>query len=227
MTLTDAARAFSFDCYGTLIDWDTGIHAALLSIPALDGLDLDTFILRREAVEMAVEAGPYLPYDQVLARSLQRTAAAFDRIVTDSQARAFAASLPDWPAFPDAPPFLQRLRALGKPLLILSNVTTAALRQSVRKLGVPFDALVTAEDVRSYKTAPAHWPEALARLGLQPAELLHIAASPHHDIAPAARLGVPCVWLDRRRTPAPLAAGAALTVPTLAALADALQLPPG
>ena len=226
MTLSRPARAFTFDCYGTLIDWDAGIHAALQAIPALNGLDLDAFVLRRERIEMEIEAGAYLPYETVLARSLQQTAEAFGGRVSDCEARGFAASIPDWPAFPDASPFLRRLRALGKPLLILSNITNAVLRQSIRKLEVPFDALVTAEDVRSYKPATAHWTEALARLGLRPTELLHIAASPYHDIEPAARLGIPCVWVDRRGVPSSFAAGAALTVPGLDALAAALDLPP-
>ena len=226
MTLSCPARAFTFDCYGTLIDWDAGIHAALQAIPALDGLDLDTFVLRRERIEMEIEAGAYLPYETVLARSLQQTAEAFGGCVSDSEAREFATSVPNWPAFSDASSFLRRLRALDKPLLILSNITNAILRQSIRKLEVPFDALVTAEDVRSYKPAAAHWTEALARLGLRPTDLLHIAASPYHDIEPSARLGIPCVWVNRRDVSSPLAAGAALTVPGLEALAASLDLPP-
>ncbi|MCY3887604.1 MAG: HAD-IA family hydrolase [Chloroflexi bacterium] len=226
MTLSRPARAFTFDCYGTLIDWDAGIHAALQAIPALDGLDLDAFVLRRERIEMEIEAGAYLPYETVLARSLQQTAEAFGGCVSDSEAREFATSVPNWPAFSDASSFLRRLRALDKPLLILSNITNAILRQSIRKLEVPFDALVTAEDVRSYKPAAAHWTEALARLGLRSTDLLHIAASPYHDIEPAARLGIPCVWVNRRDVSSPLAAGAALTVPGLEALAASLDLPP-
>ena len=130
--LFSSARAFTFDCYGTLIDWDTGTHTALRAIPALDGLDLNAFILRREQIEMEIEAGSYLPYDTVLARC-----------VSDSEAREFAASVPNWPAFSDASSFLRRLHALDKPFLILSNITNGLLRQSIRKLGVPFDALRT------------------------------------------------------------------------------------
>ena len=225
MTLSRLARAFTFDCYGTLIDWDTGVQAALQAIPALDGLDLDAFVLRREQSEMEIESGPYLPYGTVLARSLQQTAEAFNCHVNDSEARGFVASVPNWPAFPDALPFLRRLHALGKPLLILSNITNAVLWQSIRKLEVPFEALVTAETMRSYKPAPAHWTEALARLGLRPNELLHIAASPYHDIEPATQLGIPCVWVNRRGFSSSLAAGAALTVPDLAALATAPRSP--
>ena len=226
MTLSSPARAFTFDCYGTLIDWDAGVHAALQAIPDLSGLDLDAFILRREQIEVEIEAGPYLPYDTVLARSLQQTAEDFARCVSDSEARGFAASVPNWPAFSDASPFLRRLHALDKPLLILSNITNALLRQSIRKLGVPFDALVTAEDVRSYKPAAGHWTEALGRLGLRPTELLHIAASPYHDIEPATRLGIPCVWVNRRDASSLRAAGAALTVSGLDDLAAVLDLPP-
>ena len=225
MSLVRSAQAFTFDCYGTLIDWDVGIAAAIRRIPALRDVDAERFLQRREALEADLQAGPYLPYEEVLARSLRQTAREFGVAVTNAEARAFAASVPDWPPFADAPGFLRRLRRLGKPLAIVSNVTTATLRASVRSLGAPFDLLMTAEDVRSYKPAPAHWLQAHARLGLAPAATLHVAASLHHDVQPALRLGVPCVWVNRRGGPLPPGVEAALVAYDLHDLAERLHLP--
>ncbi len=230
MSLADRARAFTFDCYGTLIDWERGIGTALDEIPALAGVDRDAFLRRREAEEMAVEAEAYRPYDAVLALSLVRAAESFNVGVTEREARRFGASVPEWPPLPDAAPFLRRLRRLNKPLAILSNVTKSALRASVRGLGVPFDLLVSAEDVRAYKPAPQHWLHAQAALGVGPGETLHIAASMVHDIHPAGLLGMPAVWVNRRGESLPhgsLAQGVepALVVNDLAELAEALGLP--
>ena len=227
MSLADRARAFTFDCYGTLIDWERGIGTALDGIPALAGVDRNAFLRRREAEEMAVEAEAYRPYDAVLALSLMRAAESFNVAVTEREARRFGASVSEWPPLPDAAPFLRRL---NQPLAILSNVTTSALRASVRELGVPFDLIVSAEDVRAYKPAPQHWLHAQAALGVGPGETLHIAASMVHDIRPAGLLGVPAVWVNRRGESLPqgsLSQGVkpALVVSDLAELTEALGLP--
>ena len=137
-------------------------------------------------------------------------------------AGAFAASLHDWPPFDDAPRFLRRLRRLGVPLAILSNVTLAGLRSSVRALATPFDQLVTAEGVRSYKPAPLHWAALQSSRGIVSAQQLHVAASIVHDVRPASALGVPSVWVNRNADAPPDDVSPTLTVATLDELAELL-----
>ena len=225
MPPTDA-RAFTFDCYGTLIDWEAGIRAALVALPALAGIDHDAFLTERETAELKIEAGPFRPYDEVLALSLQRAAERFGLAVGDGDARRFAATLPDWPAHADTAPFLRRLRQLRRPLAVLSNVTTPWLRLSLRQFPLPFDRLVTADDVRAYKPAPRHWLAALSALALEPAGLLHVAASLRHDIYPAIQLGIPVAWVNRHDEALPPDLTPAVVVRDLRELAQALHLPP-
>jgi FMN phosphatase YigB (HAD superfamily) len=111
-------------------------------------------------------------------------------------------------------------------MAILSNVTREAIRLSVHKLGVPFDLVVTADDVQSYKPAPQHWLRAQAELGIEPREQLHIAASMMHDIGPCALLGVPSVWVNRHGEPTPAGVEPSLVVADLTELGEALGLPP-
>ncbi len=148
-----ACKALSFDCYGTLIDWESGIVAALQPWLARNRLDLDREDLLAEfgRVETGVESGqPALPYPQVLAESLRRIAGNLHVNATDAECAAFGASVPDWPAFADSAFALQRLKQRFK-LIILSNVDRASFAESNRKLGVAFDLIITAEDVGSYK----------------------------------------------------------------------------
>jgi putative hydrolase of the HAD superfamily len=229
MNVVGLTRAYSFDCYGTLIDWESGIRGALAQVAALAEVDLADasaagFVARREAIELRVEGEQYRPYDEMLALSLTRCATEFGLVVGESDGKRFAASLADWEPFADAPPFLRRLRADGLPLAILSNVTRAGLRGSVRKLGAAFDLLVTAEDVRSYKPAPQHWLEAQAAFGIGPREQLHIAASLTHDVIPAGRLGVPCVWVNRRDEDLPSGVAPVMVVRDLDELGERLGL---
>jgi 2-haloalkanoic acid dehalogenase type II len=157
---------------------------------------------------------------------LQQAARTFGVEVSDGDARRFGASVPDWPPLDDAAPFLRRLRTLGKPTAILSNVTREAIRPSVHKLDVPFDLVVTADDVRSYKPAPPHWLRAQTDLGVEPSEQLHIAASMTHDIRPCALMGVPVVWVNRHDEATPAGVEPSLVVKDLSELGDALGLPP-
>lgn len=226
MTLIAAARLVSFDCYGTLIDWERGMRDALAQIPALAAVEVERFLERREAVEMVVEGERYRPYNEVLAISLERTAEEFGVALGQAEGKRFAAGLAGWPPFADAPVFLRRLRASGKPIAILSNVTREGLRHSVRRLDVPFALLVTAADVRSYKPSPPHWLAAQTAQGIGATEQLHVAASLKHDILPATQLGVPCVWVNRRGEALPAGVRPALVVADLKQLSEAWALPP-
>ena len=218
------AAVVSFDCYGTLIDWQSGARAAVDSLPELSNVDKSALIARRLEVELAVEHERYRPYDQVLAISIQRTAAEFGVELGDAAAKSFADSIADWPPFQDAVGFLKRLATAGTPMAILSNVTRASLAVSVRKLGAAFDQLVTAEDVRSYKPDHHHWSELHRSRGIEPSQQLHIAGSITHDIRPAAELGAVTVWVRRGHEPIPADVAPDLVVQSLAELGDYWRL---
>jgi 2-haloacid dehalogenase len=222
MTL-DPSRfdALTFECYGTLIDWRAGIGRAAAALASCAGADLERLIADRGAIEKEIEAGPFLPYDEVLRRSLSAAAARQGRAPTDAELDRFAASMAGWQPFPDTVPALRRLAGRFR-LGILSNVRTEVLQASVALLETPFAVLVTAEEVRSYKPARAHFDEGLRRLELPKERVLHVAQSVFHDVVPARALGWTTAWIDREgeREAGPPPADAVL--PDLASLADAL-----
>ena len=218
------AAVITFDCYGTLIDWQSGARAAVDDIPELDGVDKQVLIARRLEVELDVEHERYRPYDQVLTLSILRTAKEFGIELNQDAAQSFADSIARWPAFQDAGGFLRRLATVGTPTAILSNVTRASLAVSVRKLGAEFDQLVTAEDVHNYKPDHAHWRELYRSRQIEPAQQLHIAGSITHDIRPAAQLGATTVWVRRDHEPIPSDVQPDLIVQSLAELGDYWRL---
>jgi 2-haloacid dehalogenase len=200
-------RALSFDCYGTLIDWETGIRQALQPwaaerrVEASSAELLDRFGVHENVVEAQ---SPALPYPQVLAESLRRIGADLGVEVDAGEAKEFGESVGSWPAFADTAGALRRLQQRYR-LIILSNVDRASFARSNRRLGVTFDLVLTAEDVGSYKPNPANFERLLASvgsIGIEPGELLHVAQSLFHDHGPAQRIGLPSVWLDRYGTPA-------------------------
>ena len=226
--------ALTFDCYGTLIDWEAGILAALRPWAAAHRVEIgDEDLLaafgraesRREADD------PTAPYPRILAGVLADLAAELGATASPEEAAAFGDSVKDWPAFPDS---ADALAYLGRHyrLVIVSNVDRASFRHSNARLGVTFDAVVTAEDAGAYKPAPNHFQLALARLaelGVPSDQVLHVAQSLYHDHVPAKELGLRTVWVNRRAgrgegggaTPAaPVPVTPDLEVPTMAALAD-------
>jgi 2-haloacid dehalogenase len=233
MELSDF-EALSFDCYGTLIDWEAGIGAVFAAWVEDEGLDLgrDQLLATYAAHEARVaRETPTLLYPEVLARAFQGVGEQVGHEVSDTWAERLGASVPDWPAFPDSPEALQRLSARYR-LIILSNVHREGFAGSNRRLGVEFDAIITAEDVGAYKPADHHFRRldaVLAELDVPRARLLHVAQSLFHDHAPARRLGLTSAWINRRHdrpgwgaTPEPAEEyGYAWEFPTLAAFADA------
>jgi 2-haloalkanoic acid dehalogenase type II len=200
--LTDF-EALSFDCYGTLIDWETGLLAVLAPWAQARGLELtaEELLTAYAQAEAAVEADhPAEAYPEVLARAMRLLGENLGAEVTGEDAARLARSVPDWPAFPDSP---DALAALGRrfKLIILSNVDRASFAGSNTRLGVEFTSIITAQDVGSYKPSPRNF-EALAseaaRLGIRPGGLLHVAQSLFHDHVPAQRAGLPTVWIHRR-----------------------------
>jgi 2-haloacid dehalogenase len=239
MRLTDF-EALSFDCYGTLIDWESGIGAVLSAWAAAEGVDVDRerLLTAYASHEAAVARdAPTLLYPDVLARSFKGMGADLGHEVSDAWAERLGESVPDWPAFPDSPEALQRLATRYR-LIIVSNVHRAGFAGSNRRLGVEFDAIITAEDVGAYKPALNHFhrlDEVLAELDVPRDRLLHVAQSLFHDHAPARQVGLPSVWINRRHdrdgwgaTPEPSAAyGYGWEFPSLAAFADAALGPTG
>jgi 2-haloalkanoic acid dehalogenase type II len=198
-------RALSFDCYGTLIDWETGIWDALQPLIAMSGrLDvtrakgLSVFARHETALQAA---NPRMRYPVLLAAVHHHLAAELDLPSTVELDTDFGRSVGTWPAFPDT---ADALRALGRRfrLVILSNVDRQSFSESNRKLGVDFDAVYTAEDIASYKPDPANFrylaTHADRDLGLAPDDLLHTAQSVFHDIVPAGQAGLSTAWIDRQ-----------------------------
>jgi 2-haloalkanoic acid dehalogenase type II len=200
----DGYRALSFDCYGTLIDWETGIREALRrwadqrAVTPSDDELLSLFARFETLVENRTDPAP--PYPTVLEEALRLIGSEVGGEVNDADADAFGASVGHWPAFPDSPGALARLHAKYR-LIIVSNVDRASFAASSRRLGVEFDRIITAEEVGAYKPQQPHFAALLAQLdswGLRPDQLLHVAQSLYHDHEPAHRAGLATVWIDRR-----------------------------
>jgi 2-haloalkanoic acid dehalogenase type II len=213
----------TFDCYGTLIDWESGITAAFLDAAREDGLalDQDAVLAAYHAIEPVVEAEPFRPYREVLAETARWVAARLGWRLAEERSGFLAASLPSWQPFPDTNPALERLAAAGYRLGILSNVDDDLLAGTRRHLTVAFDPIVTAQQVGSYK--PAHGHFLLARERIGDARWLHAAQSYFHDVVPARALGIPAVWVNRKREPPAGPARPDREVSTLAELADWLS----
>ena len=202
--LTDY-RVLTFDCYGTLIDWEGGIWDALQPLIMQGGADVtrDAALLAFAKFETRHERDdPDLRYPDLLARVHRSIAESLGIETSDALDEAFGASVPLWPAFADTADALRTLKRHYK-LVILSNVHRDGFAASNRKLGVEFDAVYTAEDIGSYKPANANFEYMLAHLksdfGLDKSDILHTAQSLHHDHTPAKRFGLANAWIDRQR----------------------------
>jgi len=199
-------KALTFDCYGTLIDWETGIWDAFQPLIVLNdgcGLSrkaaLEAFAIHENRIE--AEA-PGLPYPEVLARVHKAVAGEAGIRTAADLDLDFSRSLPHWPAFPDTAEALRALKRRYR-LVILSNVNRDGFEASKRKLGVEFDAVYTAQDIGTYKPDPANFEFLIKHLqldfGLQPSEVLHTAQSLFHDHVPAKKFGLATAWIDRQR----------------------------
>ena len=199
----DRFEAMSFDCYGTLIDWETGIANALRPWAARDGLALDDQALIAAHGRHETHVQDEMPaalYPAILGETLRRVGNDLGVPVSDADAATYGASVKDWPAFPDTAAALSRLATRFK-LIIVSNIDRASFAASNPRLGVTFDAIITAEDVGSYKPQMGHFDRlftAIARLGVERDQLVHVAESIFHDHEPAAALRLPSVWIHRR-----------------------------
>src|SRR3954470_11552013 len=194
-------KAFSFDCYGTLIDWETGIVEALRPLGERAGVTPEKLIDAYGPIEHDLEnAYPALPYSQLLEKVHARLSEEYGVAPNAEDAARFGASVGDWPAFPDSAEALAYLKQHFK-LIILSNVDRKSFAGSNRHLGVEFDQILTAEEIGSYKPDLRNFDYLLARVGeagIAKSELLHVAQSLFHDHVPANRLGIASAWIDRR-----------------------------
>ncbi len=202
MQLTDF-RVLTFDCYGTLIDWESGIFTALQPLLARAGKPLsrdaalEAFARHEQDQEAAT---PAMKYRDLLAVVHDRLAREWGVAPDPAESRRFGGSVGDWPVFDDTVAALQYLQQHYK-LMILSNVDRDSFAASNRRLGVTFDAVFTAEDIGSYKPDPrnfAYLIEQLAALGIERQQVLHTAQSLFHDHAPANAAGLVSAWIDRR-----------------------------
>lgn len=199
-------KALTFDCYGTLIDWETGIWDALQPLLMANGRPdiargaaLESFGVHESKLEVGI---PGAPYPQILSRVHAALAEQFGLRTSARLDAGFAQSLPQWPAFPDSAEALRFLKSRYR-LVILSNVHRAGFAASSRTLGVEFDAVYTAQDIGSYKPARANFEYLLQHLqsdfGLEKQEILHTAQSLFHDHVPASAIGLATAWIDRQR----------------------------
>lgn len=197
---TTGVTHLTFDCYGTIIDWETGILSVLRELAAaapspLDDAGLLESYARHEA---EVEAGPWRRYREVLDAVEERVAADLGVALDDDVRGALSASVVDWPPFPDSVAALRRLSGRFA-LVILSNVDDDLFEGTRARLdGVELADVVTAEKTRTYKPDPRHFRLAMERLGIGPSGSIHVAQSVYHDHVPAARLGIRSIRVNRR-----------------------------
>ncbi len=214
-----SARWATFDCYGTLVDWNGGIRGQLERL--WPDADADELLERYHEIEPRVELDGDLPYSEVLTQTLRLLAESEGLELPAGEERALAESLPAWPAFPEVPGELAELRERGWKLAILSNSEPDLLNASLLQIRTPVDLTITALDVGSYKPAHGHWQRFSERDDVDPARQVHVAASTFHDLAPAQELGLPAVWINRLGEETDLPRAAELT--DLTGLGDALE----
>ena len=188
-------RWATFDCYGTLVDWDSGIRSTLAGLfPQADPQALLNAYRRHEP---EIQAGRGIPYREVMAEALQRVARQFDATVPAGAGDALGESLPGWPVFPEVPAALAELRDRGWKLAILSNTDPDFLDASLRAIGVPVELRVVASEIGSYKPALGHWQVFIERSRADRTRHVHVAASLFHDVEPAHQQGLSSVWINR------------------------------
>lgn len=221
----------TFDCYGTLIDWETGLLRALRPVLGRHGIALtdDEVLELYGELEFAIESGPYRRYREVLEEVVARMAERLGFTASLAERHSLPDSLPSWPPFADSIEALRRLKARYR-LAIISNIDGDLLAASMHLLQVPFEAAITAEQACSYKPSHRNFELALERIGARRERVLHVAQSLVHDHVPARALGLHSVWINRRAgktghgaTPATSKARPDLEFPDLKSLAEEVE----
>jgi 2-haloacid dehalogenase len=227
----DDFQVLTFDCYGTLIDWESGIWEALRPVFANHRIDsvVDKALELYGELESETERGEYREYKTVLRMVLEGFGSKLGFAPTEIELQHFSESVKDWPAFPDSAQALQALKKKYK-LAIISNIDDDLFAISARRLQVEFDWVITAQQAKSYKPSMNNFHLAFERIGLPKNNILHVAQSVFHDLVPAKALGLSTVWVNRRynkegfgATP-PARAQPDLEVPDLQTLAEKMGL---
>ena len=209
-------RWATFDCYGTLVDWNGGIREQLERLFGVERAD--ELLGRFHRIEPEIQAASLgLSYREVLTIALEQLSEETGLTLPEGEASALARSLPEWPVFDDVRPGLRDARARGWRLCILSNTDRDLLEASLERIGVDFELSVVASEIGSYKPSPGHWQEFFQRSGADRDRHVHVGASLFHDIAPANELGLRSVWINRLGEPA--------TSPPTRELPDLFELP--
>jgi len=215
-----AERWATFDCYGTLIDWNGGIRAELEKLFGVE--HGERLLARYHELEPEIQvARPGSSYREVLSIALERLAEEAGLTLPEGETSALARSLPSWPVFDDVRPALAEARSRGWRLAILSNTDRDLIDASMDTIGVPFETAIVAGEIESYKPARRHWDVFREETGANLEVHVHVAQSLYHDVAPASELGLPCIWinrLDEAADPRP-----ARALPSLTGLADVLD----
>ena len=231
MLTFDECAVLTFDCYGTLIDWESGIWEALRPVFANHriGMQIEEALELYGKLESEAERGAYQEYKTVLRMVLEGFGARCGFVPTPTELQRFSESVKNWPAFPDSAPALQALKRKYK-LAIISNIDDDLFAFSAQRLEVPFDWVITAQQARSYKPSLSNFRIAMDRIGLPKSRILHVAQSLFHDVVPAKTLGLSTVWINRRHNKAgfgatpPAHAQPDLEVPDLRTLARTIGL---
>lgn len=191
-------RLVSFDCYGTLIDWETGIFSVLRPVLAAHGKTIaDSELLRLYSeLESDAERGEFRPYREVLQSVVRGLGRRLEFTPSEVQIRSLPESLTNWPPFPDTIAALGKLKARYL-LAVISNVDDDLFASTARRLEIPFDYVITAQQARAYKPSLQMFTLARQRTGVAPGQWLHVAQSIYHDVIPARSLGIDTVWVNR------------------------------
>lgn len=218
-------RVLTFDCYGTLVDWESGILGALRPIVSRHSRKMTDreLTVMYAAIEREIEAAPYRSYREVLRGVVRQMGTRMGFTPSTAEIESLPASLKDWLPFPDTVPALRRLKERYK-LAIISNIDDDLFADTARRLEVPFDAVITAQQAKSYKPSHRNFELALERIGEERTHVLHCAESVYHDVVPARALGLATVWVDRAQGQASASGGAEgkpdLEVPDMKTLAE-------
>ncbi|BAY96458.1 haloacid dehalogenase, type II [Tolypothrix tenuis PCC 7101] len=220
-------KVLTFDCYGTLIDWESGILAAFKQFLTKhkQNLDDETILQLFAQFESEIQKGEYLTYKEVLRKVVERFGEQFGFAPNSEELYSLSNSIKNWLPFPDTVEALKSLKHHFK-LAIISNVDDNLFADSTKHLKVDFDWIITAEQVKSYKPALNNFKAAIHRIGIPKEQILHVACSVYHDIIPAQSLGISTVWVNRRTgkdgagANLPVFAQADLEVPNLQTLAN-------
>jgi len=192
-------RWATFDCYGTLVDWNAGIHGELEKLFGVERAD--ALLVRYHELEPRIQAGAPASYREVLTIALEALAAETGLTLPEGEASALARSLPSWPVFDDVRPGLTEAHGRGWRLAILSNTDRDLIDASIDALGVPFELAIVAGEIGSYKPAHKHWEVFYETTGADRRGHVHVAQSLFHDIAPAQELGIASIWVNRLGEP--------------------------